>query len=97
MNCRIAELRNKEVINVKNGERIGFISDVEIDTHTARISSIIVYGKLRCFGVFGREKDFIIPWCDISLFGNDAVLVKYETPKDEEKTGLSAFLEKLFH
>ena len=96
MNCRIAELRNKEVINIKNGERIGFISDIEIDTQNARISSVIVYGRLRWFGVLGREKDFVIPWCDISLFGSDTVLVKYDAPREEKTARLPGFLEKLF-
>lgn len=95
LSCRIAEMRNKEVINIKNGERIGFISDLEIDTQTARIKSLIIYGRLRFFGLLGREKDMIIPWKDITLFGDDAVLVHYEKPEEETKSKLSSLLDRL--
>ena len=43
--CSITELRNKEVINAKSGCRIGFVSDVEINTCDGRLVSIIVWGK----------------------------------------------------
>ena len=95
MNCRIAELRNKEVINVKNGERIGFIGDIEVDTQSARVASVVVYGRLRWMGLLGREKDFVIPWRDITLFGSDAVLVQYDPPKEEKKGSFSEFFNKL--
>ena len=43
MNCRIVDLRNKEVINIKNGARLGYVSDVEVDTCDARLVAIIIY------------------------------------------------------
>ena len=81
MNCRMGELRNKEVINMKDGGRIGFISDVEIDTCTAQLTAVIVYGRLRCFGLFGREPETVIPWRNITLIGDDTVLVEYQPPQ----------------
>ena len=62
MTCRMDALRDKEVINVKDGGRIGFVSDVEVDTKEARLTAVVVYGRLRLFGLFGREPDFVIPW-----------------------------------
>ena len=47
MNCRIADMRHKEVINTKDGTRIGYVCDVEIDTVTARVLSLVIYGRLR--------------------------------------------------
>ena len=32
MKCSIADMRNKEVINLQDGTRLGFVGDVEIDT-----------------------------------------------------------------
>lgn len=96
MQCRIAELRNKEVINVKNGVRIGFIGDAEIDTQTGRLTAVVVYGRLRLFGLLGREADLVILWKDITLLGDDAVLVRYEEAVEEKKKGaVSNFLEKI--
>ena len=81
MNCRIGELRNKEVVNVKDGGRLGFVSDVELDTDAATLTAVVVYGRLRLFGLLGREPDFVIPWKDIELIGDDTVLVNWQQPE----------------
>lgn len=80
MNCRIVDMRNKDVVNIKDGTRLGFVSDVEVDTATAKLVSIIIYGRLKCFGLLGREDDCIIDWCDIEVIGEDTILVNC-TPK----------------
>lgn len=96
MSCRMGDLRNKEVINMKDGTRLGFVSDVEIDTHTAALTAVVVYGRLRLFGLLGREPDFVIPWKDISLIGDDTVLVDYLPPESGKKEGaLAKFFEKI--
>ena len=96
MNCRIGELRNKEVVNVKDGSRLGFVSDVELDTATASLTAVVVYGRLRLFGLLGREPDFIIPWRDIELIGDDAVLVNWRQPEPPKQSGtLDRIWEKL--
>jgi YlmC/YmxH family sporulation protein len=69
-------LRDKEVINVKDGGRIGFVCDVEVDTQEARLTAVVVYGKLRLFGLLGREEDTAIPWGDIEKIGTDVLLVR---------------------
>ena len=75
MSCRIAELRHKEVINQSDGMRLGFVDDVEINTKTAQLVSIVIYGRLKLFGILGRYDDTVIPWCDIKLIGEDTILV----------------------
>ena len=77
MNCRIVDMRHKEVINIKDGTRLGCVCDVEIDTVSAKVVALIVYGRLRCFGLFGREDDIIIRWQDIQVIGDDTILVCY--------------------
>ncbi|MBQ3052917.1 MAG: YlmC/YmxH family sporulation protein [Clostridia bacterium] len=75
MNCRIAELRNKQVVCTKNGCVLGFISDVEINTSDGKIEAIVILGKLRFFGLLGREDDIVIPWQEIDVIGRETVLV----------------------
>lgn len=75
MNCSITELRNKEVINAKTGCRLGSICDVEIDTCSGCIVSIIIWGKGKWFGLLPREDDIKICWKDIEVIGDDTVLV----------------------
>ena len=55
-----------------------------------------VYGRLRLFGLLGREEDFVIPWQDIVLIGDDAVLVNFEEKDEKEKKGFfTSLLDKL--
>ena len=81
MVCRMDSLRDKEVINVKDGGRIGFVCDVEVDTQEARLTAVVVYGKLRLFGLLGREEDTMIPWADIRQIGQDVLLVHTQAVK----------------
>ena len=76
--CRLTELRHKEVVNIKDGARLGFVCDCEIDVVTSNVVAIIVFGERRFFGLFGRAEDIVIPWCDIEKFGEDIILVCFE-------------------
>ena len=80
MLCRIDDLRNKQVVCVKDGCVLGFISDVELDTQNGCLTSIIIFGRLRFFGLLGREDDVVIPWDDIKVIGSETVLVNTEAP-----------------
>ena len=77
MRCRVVDMRNKEVINVKTGVRLGCVSDVEIDTKDAKLLAIVIYGRLRWCGLLGRDDDIIIKWDDIEIIGEDTILVKH--------------------
>lgn len=70
-------MKNKEVINVKDGCRIGCVNDVEVDMSCARIVAIVVYGRLKFFGICGREDDIIIKWENVEVVGEDTILVKF--------------------
>ena len=75
MPCRLQELRKKEVINANNGCRIGFVDDLEVDVKCAKVPALIVYGRPRFFGLFGKADDCFIKWENIRLIGEDAILV----------------------
>lgn len=76
MNIRIADLKNKQVVCIKNGGVLGFIYDVELDTESGRLTAIIIPGRPRFFGIFGHDEDIVIPWSDIEVMGQETVLVK---------------------
>ncbi len=85
MSCRLVELRHKEVINACDGTRIGYVDDLEIDTKCARVVSLVVFGRPRFFGIFGRSEDYIIPWDNINLIGEDTILVDFRVQKKVNK------------
>lgn len=94
MFCSITDLRRKEVINIKNGMRIGFVGDVEIDLCDAKIVSIIIYGKLKLFGLLGRYDDIVIKWEDVSVVGEDTILVNFCQTTDVKHKN---YLSKIFN
>jgi len=72
---RASEFRQKEVINMSDGKRLGFISDVEVDLESGRIESLILPGYGKFFGLIGRDNELIIPWEKVKKVGEDIVLV----------------------
>ena len=92
MRCRITELRCKEVINVCDGMRLGFVYDAAIDQLTGKVAAIIVPGPCRYFGLFGREDDYVIPWECIRRIGDDIILIEVSGEHRREKRFRRRFL-----
>ncbi|MBR6407984.1 MAG: YlmC/YmxH family sporulation protein [Clostridia bacterium] len=95
MNVRITDLCEKQVINVCDGGCLGFVNDVEVDTVTAKIIAIVVYGQPKIMGLLGRQDDTVIPWCCIKVIGDDTVLVEMDAKSKLGQNGKS-FVGKLF-
>ena len=73
---RIAELKNLQVVCVENGNILGYVGDIELDTSNGKLSAIVIFGKRKGLGIFGREDDVIIPWENITIIGDETILVK---------------------
>jgi len=93
--CSLGDLRNKEVINIKNGAKLGYVDDVEINTENASVLALIVYGRPRIFGLFGRDEDLIVKCDDIKLIGEDTILVSFDDLTEHTKAR-SFSIENLF-
>ncbi len=78
---RLSELKIKEVIGINNGNRFGYIGDAELDPTSGRVEGLVIPGRLRLFGLLGRERPVVIPWQAVRQFGEDTVLVDLE-PKE---------------
>ena len=76
MDCRIGDLRYKEVINVNTGLRLGYVSDGIFDVKTGRMRALVVPGGYRVMGFLGRNDDYVIPWEAIRRIGDDIILVE---------------------
>ena len=59
--CRIRDFRCKEVINVCDGCRLGYVSDLDVRVPEGQVVAIIVYGPGRFFGLFGRGRSSTSP------------------------------------
>ena len=94
--CRVSDFRQKEVINIKDGSRLGYVDDVEFEVASGQIIAIIIYGQSRFFGLFGKCDDYIIPWCDIEKIGEDTVLVCFNIPQKQISAKRTGFFASLF-
>ncbi|MEG2166105.1 MAG: YlmC/YmxH family sporulation protein [Ruthenibacterium sp.] len=70
------ELCQRDVINITTGENLGRVDDITFVENSAAITHVVLYGRLKLFGLLGREEDTLIPWADIQKIGADVLLVE---------------------
>lgn len=78
---RICELREKEVINICDGEKLGNVCDIEFEEKTGKIIALIIPGPCKILGIIGRDQEYIIPYECVQRIGADVVLVEVERDK----------------
>lgn len=69
------ELKRKEVINMRDGARLGLICDLDMDSCTGAVNAIVVPGPPRLFGLLRSDEELVIPYCKITKIGDDVILV----------------------
>ena len=75
MLCRVSELRYKEMINVTDGSRYGYVGDAEVDLETGQVRALVVPGRLRFFGLLGGEVYWVGPGEAVRRIGGDIIVV----------------------
>lgn len=81
---KISDLRFREVINVLDGKKFGFIKDIDLDVEKGRITALVVPGPNRFIKLFSRREDIVVPWDRIVKIGRDVILVEitsYSEPR----------------
>nr|WP_317333136.1 YlmC/YmxH family sporulation protein [uncultured Romboutsia sp.] len=72
---RVSDIMEKEIINVKNGKRMGFITDIDMDINEGKVISFSISGDSgRVFFSRGYEEESIF-WNDILKIGCDTIIV----------------------
>ncbi len=71
----MSRLIGKEVINVRDGGRIGRITDVIVDCKSGNVSALIVPVIKGFFSFFGKKREYCIKWCNVVKAGTDIVLI----------------------
>ena len=70
------KLCRREVINIVNAEKLGFVSDVEINERSGNIDAIIVPKRGRFLAQLWGMGELIIPWANVEVMGKDVILVR---------------------
>jgi YlmC/YmxH family sporulation protein len=69
------DFKHKEVININDAKRLGYVQDVCADLKTGAITSIIVPGETGIRNMFSNN-NIEIPWDKVRSIGNDLILVE---------------------
>lgn len=76
MDVSFLDLREKEVVNVFNGKRLGRIIDLVFDVSSGEVLGLIVPGDKK---IFHKGDDFFISLTKIKRIGSDVILVGVQT------------------
>ena len=74
---KLNHLKKRSVINIYNGNFLGYINDIVIDCPNGNIESLIVKPNFvkRITGFFSIYSKIYIPWNNIVSIGKDVILV----------------------
>ena len=88
MEVSFLDLKEREIINVYDGKKLGRIIDVVFDNRNGIVKGIIVPGDKK---IFRKAEDVFIPIDKIKRIGNDVILVGIQS---EERYRQSRFERK---
>ncbi len=72
--CNSEDFRDKEVICVADGRRLGYVCEIEFDVCDGRITAIVVGAEGGFLGV-KKGEEIVVPWEKIQKIGEDIILV----------------------
>lgn len=75
----LSEIEEKDVINMVTGERIGYVSSLQIDVNSGQIRAVTVQPTTKVLNFFGKEDDSVyVPWDKIVKIGEDVIIVNVQ-------------------
>ena len=77
MDISVNELRNKEIINLCDGAKMGHIVDVVFSSDTGKVIGIVAPGERK---FFKKNEEIFIPIEKVRRIGDDVILIRYEIP-----------------
>ena len=72
MEVSYSALKNKEVVNVTDGKKLGHVIDILFDNASGEVKGVVVPGDKR---LFRKTDDVFIPLARVKKIGDDVVLV----------------------
>ena len=75
--CNSEDFREKEVVNVCDGKKLGCVAEVEFNVCDGRLTAIVVPVESGFLGL-GTKERIVIPWDKIVRIGEDVILVNAE-------------------
>ena len=82
---RICDLRQKEVINIKDCKRLGYVCDIEFDRKTGCITHLIVPGTGKIWQIYSDEIQHRSILQEVCQIGPDIILVDIDEEKNQSE------------
>ncbi|MDI6605188.1 MAG: YlmC/YmxH family sporulation protein [Thermoanaerobacteraceae bacterium] len=73
---KTSELRDKEVINIDTGEKLGNMIDIEVNFEEGCIEGFVLPGERNVFRLFSKNTELYIPWSAVKKIGSDVILIE---------------------
>lgn len=75
----LGELRQKDVINTRDGQCLGKVIDIEFCAVQGTVTALVVPGEFSLANLLRGERcGVVIPWENICKIGDDVILVDVE-------------------
>jgi YlmC/YmxH family sporulation protein len=71
----LSQLRRMEIIDIHEGKRLGFISDITFNDDLTRADSLVIPPEGGLFTLFKKKDEIQIKWHQIKVIGVDIILV----------------------
>ena len=75
MDISYNELRNKEIVNLCDGSKMGHIIDMLFNSDSGKIVGVVVPGEKR---FFKKSGELFIPLEKIRRIGDDVILIRFD-------------------
>ena len=74
MDITFCELREKEVVNLADGKRLGRVQDLVIES-CGKVIGLVVHGEKKLIKALSRDESIFVAWKNIVKLGDDVILI----------------------
>ena len=74
MDITFCELREKEVVNLADGKRLGRVQDLVIES-CGKVIGLVVPGEKKLIKALSRDESIFVAWKNIVKLGDDVILI----------------------
>lgn len=72
---KLSELQKKDIINIKDGKKIGKIIDAEFDINNGQIKYFLIERNSYIKNIFSSNEELNIQYYQIKKLGEDVILI----------------------
>lgn len=93
---RLSDLTGKEVINLGDGARLGYIEecDMVFDGRTGRINALVLPKRGWLTSLLGDKSNTAIPWNTVKRIGDEVIIVDLNNAYERMYPGFRGLSEE---